>query len=352
MNRTWYNDLAASGLRMPIGADLVFREKPDAEEIVLDGRRLGAVIEEAARRFRTPLAVPLMDLTIEKACFLEILGLPSEEVANYHFREPPGPEAAERAAASDRFPTPRLRASIEAVAHIARETDLVPVGMTIGPFSLTTKLIADPISPVYLAGKGASAAEDEEVRLFEELLEAATRVILRSVEAQLKAGARMVIIAEPAANSVFFSPRQIEAGSDIFERYAMAPNRRIRELLRPHGADLFYHSCGEVTEGMVKAFAALDPAILSLGSSRKLWEDAAIVPSSTVLFGNLPTKKFLLEEMPLEEVVKIAGELRERMAAIGRHFILGSECDVLSVPGYHDVILAKVNAAFLEPLGR
>ena len=352
MKRKWYFDLAASGLRMPIGADLVLREKPDAEEIVLDGRRLGAVVEEAARRYRTPLAVPHMDLAVEKACLLEILGLPSEEAVNYHFRAPPGPGAAERAAASDRFPTPRIRASIEAVAHIARETDLVPVGMAIGPFSLTTKLLADPISPVYLAGKGVSAAEDEEVRMFEELLEAATRMVLRSVEAQSKAGARMVIIAEPAANRVFFSPRQIEAGSDVYQRYAMAPNRRIRELLRSLDADLFFHSCGELTEGMVKDFAGLDPALLSLGSSRKLWDDAALVPSSTVLFGNLPTKKFLLDEMPLEEVVRLAGELLERMAAIGRPFILGSECDVLSVPGYHEVISAKVNAAFLGPLGR
>jgi uroporphyrinogen-III decarboxylase len=139
----------------------------------------------------------------------------------------------------------------------------------------------------------------------------------------------------------------MEAGSDVFDRYVVAPNRRIRDLLGSLGADLFFHCCGEVTERMVRAFAGLDPAILSLGSSRKLWEDAALVPPSTVLYGNLPSKKFLLDELPREEVRKLARELLARMRAAGRPFILGSECDVLSVPGYHDVILEKVTA-FLE----
>jgi uroporphyrinogen-III decarboxylase len=165
----------------------------------------------------------------------------------------------------------------------------------------------------------------------------------------VKAGARIVMIAEPAANRVFFSPRQLEAGSDVFDRYVVAPNRRIRDLLGSLGADLFFHCCGEVTVPMVKAFAGLDPAILSLGSSRKLWEDAAIVPESTVLYGNLPTKKFLLDEMPREEVIRITRDLLARMGAIGRPFILGSECDVLSVPGYHDAILGKVEAFLGSP---
>ncbi|HEY8668531.1 MAG TPA: hypothetical protein VIL86_17930 [Tepidisphaeraceae bacterium] len=50
MNRKFYLDLAAAGARMPIGADLVLREKPDHDVILRDGIRLGKVLQEAAGR--------------------------------------------------------------------------------------------------------------------------------------------------------------------------------------------------------------------------------------------------------------------------------------------------------------
>lgn len=65
MPREFYLSLAERGLRMPIGTDLVLHEKDDVPGILVDGYRLGQVVEEAARRYRTPLAVPHMDLMIK-----------------------------------------------------------------------------------------------------------------------------------------------------------------------------------------------------------------------------------------------------------------------------------------------
>jgi len=62
-----FRALAVTGLRTPIGTDLVLRERPDPEAVRLDGRRLAGVVREAAERYRTPLAIPLMDLRLEKA---------------------------------------------------------------------------------------------------------------------------------------------------------------------------------------------------------------------------------------------------------------------------------------------
>lgn len=45
-DRQYYLGLAHSGLRMPIGTDLVLHEHADAGEIVLDGHRLGQVSEK------------------------------------------------------------------------------------------------------------------------------------------------------------------------------------------------------------------------------------------------------------------------------------------------------------------
>lgn len=345
-DRQFYLDLARSGLRMPIGTDLVLHERADPDRILWDGEALGKVVEETARRYRTPLALARMDLTLEKAVLCEALGVPAEAAPAYHVREAPGEEALRRV--EDRIAgplNPRLRAHVDSVAYIAERTDLLPVGMGIGPFSLMTTLLSDPIAPIYLAGSGISAEEDPDVRMLEGALELSLRVVLHAASAQLQAGAQAFFVAEPAANKVYISPRQMEAGSDIFARYVLRPLRRIKALLDARGADLILHCCGDLTDAMLQQVASLDPVILSLGSSRKLWEDARLVPERIVLFGNLPSKHFCSDRLISREgVERLACDLIRRMREAGRPFILSSECDVLAVPGYEAAIREKVDA--------
>jgi uroporphyrinogen-III decarboxylase len=341
MERQFYLDLAADGLRMPIGTHLVLHEHADHEAIVLDGARLGRVVEETARRFRVPLALPLMDLKLEKESLLLARGVPAAEIDTYHFHKAPEGRAAFR-------PTPKMVAVCAAIRTIATTTDLVPVGMGIGPFSLMTKLIADPIGPVFMAGTGATAADDDEVALVERLLDLAFETIEAYLDAQMDAGARAIIVCEPAANRVYFSPNQLAESYEVFDRYVMRYHRALRDRLEARGVDLIFHDCGELEDDMVRRFATLDPAMISLGASRRLWHDATLLPNSTVLYGNLPTKQFYSDElMSVERVRALAADLVSRMRVTGHPFILGSECDVLSVPGREEAIKAKV-AAFLD----
>jgi len=336
MDRQYYLDLAAAGLKMPIGTHLVLHEHADHHSIPEDGRKLGAVIEETARRFRCPMALPLMDLKLEKEAVLSARGIAAAEIDTFHFDETPDDDHEVRL-------TRRMNAVCEAIRYISEETDLLPVGMGIGPFSLMTKLIGDPITPVFLAGDGATADDDEEVARVERLLEMSAAAVRFYLDAQIQAGARAIIVCEPAANNVYFSPNQLEESHDVFDRYVMDLNRAIRGQLAAAGVDLVFHDCGELTDGMVRRFAGLDPAMISLGSSRRLWEDAALVSKSTVLYGNLPTKQFYSDELvPLGRVRELSRQLLERMRAVGHPFILGSECDVLSVPGRERSIMAKV----------
>lgn len=350
MERQFYLDLAAQGLRMPIGADLVLHEESDPEEILLDGERLGRVVEKAARRFRTPLALPLMDLRLEKADLLEFAGVPESEVDLFHVEDLPSKKLlADLKQATGRPFSKRIQANQKAVRYIAERTDLLPIGMLIGPFSLMTKLLADPIAPVAMAGSGVTGEEDAGVLMVERCLELAVATVERSARAQIAAGARAIVLCEPAANTVYLSPRQMRRGSDIFERFVLEPNRRVRVVLEQHGVDLIFHDCGELLPGMVRQFAnELRPAVMSLGSSRNLWEDAKVVSRDIVLYGNLPTKTFYSDAvMPLEEVQRRTAELADNMASCGHPHILGSECDVLHVPGASDAIWRKVDAMLM-----
>jgi hypothetical protein len=345
MNRDYYLNLAKSGLRMPIGADLTLHETPDPEAVKNDAEALGKVVEQTALRYRTPLAFPLMDLTLEKLDLLTYLGVPAAQVDSYHFPAPPPAGLIDdlRAASGRPFPH-RVEANQGAVRYIRDKTGLLPVGMLIGPFSLMTKLVSDPITPVAMAAAGDTAEDNEGVCLIERLLALAEATVLRSAQAQIEAGARAVIVCEPAANTVYLSPRRLRSGSNILERYVLGPNRRLRQFLGERDVDLIFHNCGELLTDMVRQFAVeLNPVMLSLGSSRKLWEDAEVVPADIVLFGNLPTKMFYSDSvMPEEEVRRRTRELRVHMAECGHAHILGSECDVLHVPEAAETIRRKV----------
>jgi len=332
---------------MPIGADLVLHEEPDTESVRNHGDALGRVIERTAARWKTPLAIPLMDLRLEKTDLLARIGVTRKDAEAFHFTSPLDETTFAALSGGDACPAcPGSLARDRALAYIAAIPGLLPIGMAIGPFSLVTRLMADPITAAAMAGRGVSADDSDEVRLLLQCLQIAEAAVARSIRGQAAHGARAIMICEPAANTSFLSPRQLRAGSSIFERLVMEPNLRLNSILEECGCDLIFHDCGELIDAMVEGFAhRLHPVILSLGSSRKLWEDARLVPADVVLYGNLPTKSFYSDgAMPVEEVTRRAQELLAKMKACRHPHILGSECDVLFVPEAREAILKKVDA--------
>jgi len=347
MQRQFYLDLAKKGLRVPIGTHMILHEKADHDTIIHYGDRLGAVMIEAAQYYKSPLAIPLMDLTLEKEALLAILGVPAEEREKFHFDRLPADGIAEKVVSAP-FIIPRMTATCEAIRYVAereKQEGIIALGMGIGPFSLMTKMLSDPITPVYLAGTGMSAEDDEDVALMECILELSTQLILRYLTEQAKAGAKAIIVCEPAANLVFLSPNQLAEGSDVFERFVMAPNLKIKARLDELGVDLIFHDCGELTDGMVQSFNRLNPVMLSLGCSRSLWKDATLISKDIVLYGNLPSKKFYSDEaVSVADIEQMTRELITNMKKAGHPFIMGTECDVLSVPGHEESIKRKVDA--------
>jgi len=353
MDHQYYLDLAKRGIAVPIGTDLVMHEEPEPEKVRNDGAALGQVIARAARRWGTPLAVPLMDLRLEKIDMLSMAGVTAHDAEAFHFKQPL--TDAEFAVLMGEQKTPLCPGSAArdaALAFIGTQQDLIPVGMAIGPFSLTTRLMDDPISAAAMAGGGMEPEDSADVKLLLQCLQISEATVLRSVRSQIAHGAQAIMVCEPTASTAFISPRQMRAGSNLFERMVMEPNLRIKAAMEEAGCDLIFHDCGELVDPMVEAFAQrLHPVMLSLGSSRKLWEDARLVPEDVVLFGNLPSKSFYSDgAMPVDEVIRRTDELLEKMQACGHAHILGSECDVLYVAEARDAILAKVDAMRTRPL--
>lgn len=332
---------------MPIGADLMMHEESEPEKVRRDGAALGRVIERTARHWGTPLAVPLMDLRLEKTNLLALTGVAASAAETFQFASPLS--EAELASLCGEQTVPLCPGSLardEALVYVSTKPDLIAVGMAIGPFSLATRLLADPITAIAIAGTGVVEEDSDEVRLLWQSLRVAEAAVLRSVRSQIRHGAQAIMICEPAACKAFISPRQMKAGSNLFERLVMEPNLRLKAALDETGCDLIFHDCGELIDPMVEAFAhRLHPVVLSFGSSRKLWEDARLVPADVVLYGNLPTRSFYSDgAMPIEEVIRRTDELIANMKACGHPHILGSECDVLFVAEAQETIRRKVDA--------
>ena len=349
MDRSFYLNLAATGKRLPVATHLVLHEKKDPEAILLDGKRLAETMVETARKFDSPLALPIMDLTLEKDIMLRTMGIPAADIPTYHFHEKPDPALVAKVASMDVLTSPRIKANCDSLSHIAKALAAgnkeVPIGMSIGPFSLMTKLMKDPITPIFMAGSGVAPEDDEEVDLLASLLDLCEKTVHACCLAQMKAGAKAIFLCEPAANLVYFSPNQIKEGATVYQDFVIAPNLRLKALFNANKVDLIFHDCGSLTPEMISSFAALDPVIISFGSPVKLWEAEPLVPKTTVLYGNLPTKKFYSdEEVPLSGIPDMVCEIEDKLRASGHPFIIGSECDVLSMPGYEKTIMEKVMA--------
>ena len=123
MDRKFYLDLAAKGQRMPIAVHLTLHESPNVSEIELNGKLLAESIIKSAQRYNSPLAVPLMDLALEKDALLALYGTPEEKREKFHFDKTVEPEFVEKVSSAPLVS--RMVATCEAISSIAaREAEL------------------------------------------------------------------------------------------------------------------------------------------------------------------------------------------------------------------------------------
>jgi uroporphyrinogen-III decarboxylase len=346
MNRSYYLQMAKAGARMVLATDMVLKEKANHEALLNNGNELGKIILESANRYDLPLALPFMDLSLEKEWLLTVLDIEKSAIEKFHFDDILDESIIQQVREKLEFvTTTRIEATCNALSYVAKNSDRLSVGMCIGPFSFMTKLMSEPISPVFLAAMGGTSTDDASIKNVEIVLQLAELVITKYIQKQAAAGAKAICVCEPAANKVYISPNTMtEETGDIFDRYVISINQKLTDEMAKNGVDLIFHDCGDITPLMLKKISTLHPVILSLGSPVKLWDAALIVPKDIVLFGNLPTKQFFMDEtISPERVEEMSLELLTKMEATHHPFILGSECDVLSVNGYEKTILNKIN---------
>lgn len=258
-------------------------------------------------RFHTPFVLSAMDLSAEAEAFGCTICSAENEVPSVTGR------LVTDLAQAKQVPVPqpgdkRTGVYLETVRRLSKLADHPMVlGGCIGPFSLAARLV------------GVSEAMEltvMEPELIHVLLEKCARFLMDYLRAFREAGARAVIMAEPAAG--LLSPRSLGQFSSAYVKL-------INDAVADGRFGIVLHNCGA---RLVHLSAILDSGLNNFHFGAPMDIAAALdkVPAGVVLCGNLdPTAVFV--QLPPEQIRSRVGAL---LAAAGgrRNFVLSSGCDI------------------------
>lgn len=258
-------------------------------------------------RYRSPFALSAMDLSAEAEAFGCAVVMSDTEIPTVTGRLVRNLDQAKALAT----PKPGDRRTAVYLEGVRMLTGLpgqpLVFGGCIGPFSLAARLV------------GVSEAMEltvTEPELMHTLLEKCAGFLAAYLGAFRVAGARGVIMAEPAAG--LLSPRSVSAFSSVYIK-------QIAESSNDPDFTLLLHNCAAK---LVHLPAILETGLKTLHFGAPMDIVAALgkVPPDVVLCGNLDPAAVFLQATP-EEVAARAGNLLASTAAY-RNFVTSSGCDV------------------------
>lgn len=266
-----------------------------------------AAITALHERYRTPVVLTAMDLSVEAEAWGCAVGWSETEVPTVV-----GPCVQSRdGLESLEAPQPgagRTGVWLEAVRQLRRLPDSPAVlGGMIGPFSLAARLFG--VSELL-----ALTLEDPD--LSHQLVSRATEFLTRYAEAFREAGTDGLVMAEPTAG--LLSPPALQAFSSAYVA-------RVAASVECRSFALMLHNCAARLVHL-PAVLASGVRALHFGAPMDLPAALAQVPETTFVAGNLDPAAVFVRSSPAE----VAAATRRLLSAVAgqRNFILSSGCDV------------------------
>jgi uroporphyrinogen decarboxylase len=259
------------------------------------------------QRHNSPFALSAMDLSAEAEAFGCHVTVSEAEIPTVTGRLVTNLEQAKALA----VPQPgdkRTSVYLEAVRLLGRlPGEPFVFGGCIGPFSLAARLV------------GVSEAMELTLAdpvLMHTLLEKTAAFLANYVKAFRAAGARGVIMAEPAAG--LLSPHGMSTFSSAYIR-------QIAAELDDRSFTLLLHNCAAKLPHLA-AIQETGLSVFHFGAPMDMAAALAKVPPDVILCGNLdPTAVFV--QLPPAEVIARTAQLLAATAA-HRNFVISSGCDV------------------------
>ena len=280
------------------------------DEYVQDGEVLARCQVAAWKRYGYDAVFSLMDVNVEtEACGSALLQRKNQyPVIQRHALSPESDWDA--LARPDPEQAGRMPEMLKALGILRQELghEALIVGCVLGPFTLAAQLLGLETT-LYLA-------IDDPPRL-ERLMDFATEVIIGYAEAQLRSGAHLPVVLDPAA-----SPAVVP--SQFFREFELPRLQRVFRALADAGATAnWLHIAGPV-QTILPYYAEAGVDIANFDYCVDVAEASSLLPI-TCLDGNIKSLSFV-ERSPAE----IEAESRELLRAFGDRggFILSSGCEI------------------------
>jgi uroporphyrinogen decarboxylase len=280
------------------------------DQYVRDGKTLAACQLSALRHYGYDAVFSVMDVSVETEAMGSVLRYPRDRypvIERYALsREAPWDELA----VPDPERAGRMPEMLKALAILRHELkdEVAVVGCILGPFTLATQLLGLE-STLYLAIDDAASLA--------RLMDFAVEVVIRFGQAQLRAGAHLPLVFDPAASPAVVPP-------SFFREFELPRLQRVFEALSGAGAIAnWLHIAGPAVPIMAYyPKAGVDIANFDYPVSAA---EAGCQLPATCLDGNI--KPLLFVDGSAAEVTAQAVSLL-RAFRTRRGFILSSGCEI------------------------
>lgn len=276
-------------------------------EIVTNASAQVAASTAMHRRYRTPVVLSAMDLSVEAEAFGAEIVMSDGEIPTV----------------VGRIVTTLNQAQSLRIPGVGEKRTQVYIDTVrlLGELPSKPLVLAGCIGPFSLAGRLAGVSETlgltlEEPELVHALLERSTRFLTTYVQAFKAAGAHGVIMAEPGAG--LLSPRGLS-------EFSSAYIKRIVSEVCQDGFSLILHNCAAK---LLHLPSVLESGATGyhFGSPMDIAGALAKVPPGTMVCGNLDPSAVFCQSSPAEVAEKTRALIQATRS--WSHFVISSGCDV------------------------
>lgn len=278
------------------------------KELISDSNLQAKGMKLIADRVESLASVSMMDLSVEAETFGSKIKFSDDEVPTVIGHIIENEEQADKLKEPE-VGEGRTGIYIEAIRKASELIKDRPIfAGVIGPFSLAGRLMDVSEAMVYCY---------EEPDMVHKVLDKATNFLIKYIKAYKGAGANGVVIAEPLAGLL---------SKELNKEFSVPYVKRIVEEVQDENFIIIYHNCGNETPRLVKEILGTGCAAYHFGNAIKMKEMLNLVPSETVVMGNIdPSSQFMngTEESIRKETIDLMNECCGHC-----NFVISSGCDI------------------------
>lgn len=269
-----------------------------------------------ADRCDTAASVSMMDLSVEAEAFGSQIKVSGDEVPTVIGKLIEDEESA-RALKVPEVGSGRTGLYIEAIQKATKLiTDRPVFAGVIGPFSLAGRLM--DMTEIMVNCQ-------VEPDMVHETLKKTTQFIIEYIKAYKAIGANGVVLAEPAAG--LLSPKLI---AEFSSKYV----KEIVDAVQEDNFILIYHNCGN-TIPLIDSILSVGAAAYHFGNAIKMSEMLKLIPSDTIVFGNVDPAGQFRNGTP--ESIREATQNILKDCNQHKNFVISSGCDIPPLSSWKNI---------------